>query len=176
MLLEVLLAGSDDLDGSELEAAVLEAGDDGANKATLSVWSVHCYPNTVHPAIETYAAIAADHGVVHTWTPSGLIAMKLFPTVSYTALQVLPLTEALRGGQTYVCSVVMFAVWRVSMFFRRWLLSLGPSFEKMGGSGMPDGNEEELDADILALKFSWTVVGGVCCVGAGSSWVAQAAV
>jgi hypothetical protein len=37
VLLEVLLAGGDELDGSELEAAVLEAGDDGANEATL--WS-----------------------------------------------------------------------------------------------------------------------------------------
>lgn len=35
VLLEVLLGGSDKLDGSELEAAVLEAGDDVANEATL---------------------------------------------------------------------------------------------------------------------------------------------
>ena len=40
MLLEVLLAGSDELDSSKLEAAVLEARDDGANKATLCIESV----------------------------------------------------------------------------------------------------------------------------------------
>ena len=38
MLLEVLLGGSDHLDARELEAAVLEAGDDGADEATL--WGV----------------------------------------------------------------------------------------------------------------------------------------
>jgi hypothetical protein len=35
VLLEVLLGGADELDGGELEAAVLEAGDDGANEAAL---------------------------------------------------------------------------------------------------------------------------------------------
>jgi hypothetical protein len=35
VLLEVLLGGSDELDSSDLEAAVLEAGDDGANEAAL---------------------------------------------------------------------------------------------------------------------------------------------
>jgi hypothetical protein len=35
VLLEVLLGGSDHLDTSELEAAVLEAGDDGTDEATL---------------------------------------------------------------------------------------------------------------------------------------------
>lgn len=35
MLLEVLLGGSDELDGGELEAAVLEAGDDGSYESTL---------------------------------------------------------------------------------------------------------------------------------------------
>lgn len=35
VLLKVLLSGSAELDGSELEAAVLEAGDDGTNEATL---------------------------------------------------------------------------------------------------------------------------------------------
>ena len=42
VLLEVLLAGSAELDGSELEAAVLEAGDDGTNEATLGAESVRC--------------------------------------------------------------------------------------------------------------------------------------
>ena len=40
VLLEVLLAGSGELDGRELEAAVLEAGDDGTNEATLMSMSV----------------------------------------------------------------------------------------------------------------------------------------
>jgi hypothetical protein len=35
VLLEVLLGGGDELDGCELEAAVLEAGDDGADKTAL---------------------------------------------------------------------------------------------------------------------------------------------
>ena len=35
VLLEVLLRGSDELDGGELEAAVLEAGDDGTDQAAL---------------------------------------------------------------------------------------------------------------------------------------------
>jgi hypothetical protein len=35
VLLEVLLGGSDELDGSKLEATVLEARDDGADQATL---------------------------------------------------------------------------------------------------------------------------------------------
>jgi hypothetical protein len=35
VLLEVGLAGRAELDSSELEAAVLEAGDDGANESTL---------------------------------------------------------------------------------------------------------------------------------------------
>lgn len=35
VVLEVLLAGSDELDGSKLEAAALEARDDGSNEATL---------------------------------------------------------------------------------------------------------------------------------------------
>ena len=42
MLLEVLLSGSAELDSSELEAAVLEAGDDGTNEATLGAESVCC--------------------------------------------------------------------------------------------------------------------------------------
>lgn len=35
VLLEVLLGGSDELDGRELEATVLEARDDGSDQATL---------------------------------------------------------------------------------------------------------------------------------------------
>ena len=43
VLLEVLLAGLDELDGSELEAAALEALDDGTNEATLCIESVYRY-------------------------------------------------------------------------------------------------------------------------------------
>lgn len=43
MLLEVLLGGSDELDGGELEAAVLEAGDDGTNEAALGVFVSICF-------------------------------------------------------------------------------------------------------------------------------------
>lgn len=42
MLLKVLLGGSDELDGNELEAAVLEAGDDGADQAALGTRSADC--------------------------------------------------------------------------------------------------------------------------------------
>jgi hypothetical protein len=35
VLLEVLLGGGDELDGRELEATVLEAGDDGTDEAAL---------------------------------------------------------------------------------------------------------------------------------------------
>lgn len=35
MLLKVLLGGGNELDGSELEATVLEARDDGSDEATL---------------------------------------------------------------------------------------------------------------------------------------------
>jgi hypothetical protein len=40
VLLEVLLGGSDELDGGELEAAVLEAGDDGADETALKYVSM----------------------------------------------------------------------------------------------------------------------------------------
>ena len=40
MLLQVLLAGADHLDGHELVAALLEAGDDVADEAALDVVSV----------------------------------------------------------------------------------------------------------------------------------------
>jgi hypothetical protein len=39
VLLEVLLGGGDELDGGELEAAALEAGDDGADEAALGIVS-----------------------------------------------------------------------------------------------------------------------------------------
>jgi hypothetical protein len=40
VLLEVLLGGSNELDGGELEAAVLEAGDDGADETALKYVSM----------------------------------------------------------------------------------------------------------------------------------------
>jgi hypothetical protein len=41
VLLKVLLGGGDELDGRELEAAVLEAGDNGADETALRM-SVRC--------------------------------------------------------------------------------------------------------------------------------------
>ena len=50
MLLEVLLGWGGELDSSELEAAVLEAGDDGTDEATLCVLSAgDCF--TVEEAV-----------------------------------------------------------------------------------------------------------------------------
>ena len=43
VLLEVLLGGLDHLDTGELEAAVLEAGDDGTDEATLLSMLVVCF-------------------------------------------------------------------------------------------------------------------------------------
>ena len=49
MLLEVLLAGAGELDGGELEAAVLETLDDGADKSTLySVLALHLLLKKTH--------------------------------------------------------------------------------------------------------------------------------
>jgi hypothetical protein len=62
VLLQVLLAGADHLDGHELVAALLEAGDDVADEAALDVVSV----------LPSWAG-----GFSLTWTPSGLTAMKL---------------------------------------------------------------------------------------------------
>ena len=84
MLLEVLLGGSDELDGNELEAvshiricrerrrrcivpSVLEAGEDGADETTLGRIS-YKFAQEHLSLIELLAL---------TWTPSGLMAMKL---------------------------------------------------------------------------------------------------
>lgn len=83
VLLEVLLAGSAELHGNELEAAVLEARDDGANEATLggSVSETHSIDDlTVH---SSQSRPRDSH--IRTWTPSGLMAMKLRQSVSFTA-------------------------------------------------------------------------------------------
>ena len=71
-------------------------------------------------------------------------------------------------GPTYVCSVVMasnsrcFAAF-ASMFLRRKPLSLGPSLAKIGGSGMPEGNWEEVLSleDIKILRIGLGGVAGV---------------
>lgn len=83
MLLEVLLGGGHELDSDELVAmqslardgvvekvswgvpSALEAHDDLADEATLE----YC----VNGVMLVFACV-----VMHTWTPSGLIAMKLF--------------------------------------------------------------------------------------------------
>ena len=71
MLLEVLLGGRGQLDGSELVAPPLEAANDLADEATLDSKSVTAMGR----------AVVLSFG--HTWTPSGLTAMKLLsPSVS----------------------------------------------------------------------------------------------
>ena len=92
-----------------------------------------------------------------------MIAMKLFPTVSYTALrQFTPPERGIDGLNirllgSHVCGVEGFDV----------LSKMASRFEKMGGLGMPEGKEEESDADILALKFFWYSWWG-CIVGASA--------
>lgn len=75
VLLEVLLAGGGELHGNELEATVLEARDDGADESTLDVVST------------CWSIVQALHGprwsCIHTWTPSGLMAMKLEQSISF---------------------------------------------------------------------------------------------
>ena len=116
VLLEVLLAGLGELDGSELEAAVLEALDDGTNEATLYTDQHTIYLLRRCIAIEMYATTAIVRGVWRTWTPSGLIAMKLFPTISYTAFRLFtPLRRAIEGQDvrllgSHVCGVEGFDV------------------------------------------------------------------
>jgi hypothetical protein len=123
VLLEVLLAGLAELDSSKLEATALEALDDGTNEATLGGGSVCYIANNLlrSVAIDIYAAIALNHGVVHTWTPSGLIAMKLFPTVSYTAFQVCTPRQGAIEGRNIRLLGSHFGGRRFSMFLRRCL-------------------------------------------------------
>jgi len=66
VLLEVLLGGGHELDGDELVAAALEAEDDFADETALSSLSANPHPRN------TLCVVG------YTWTPSGLIAMKLF--------------------------------------------------------------------------------------------------
>lgn len=77
VLLKVLLGGSDELDGGKLEATVLEARDDGANQAallTVSVIDAREDGGAGQSALEERGALLWEE---HTWTPSGLMAMKL---------------------------------------------------------------------------------------------------
>lgn len=65
-----------------------------------------------------------------------------------TQLQVLRSSGEATTTATYVCSVVIlaadcsFALWRSMLCLRR-ALSLGPRWEKIGGSGLEEGGEEE---------------------------------
>lgn len=81
MLLEVLLAGGGELHGNELEATVLEARDDGANESTLVgiVSKKRSIARGLHGASWNRLA----ESCIHTWTPSGLMAMKLEQLVSF---------------------------------------------------------------------------------------------
>lgn len=75
MSLEVLLAGGGELHGNQLEATVLEAGDDGTNESTLGT-DVSEYSSIGDQTGHCCCIQFVDH-CVHTWTPSGLMAMKL---------------------------------------------------------------------------------------------------
>lgn len=55
VLLEVLLGGSGELEGSKLEAAVLETRDDGADKATLAQDRL--------AGVGIFRVVDGDHGV-----------------------------------------------------------------------------------------------------------------
>jgi hypothetical protein len=70
VLLEVLLGGSDELDGCELEAAVLEAGDDGANEAALGDVSIVCSDGTNYLAIAASYAIEVETSTIKNETPT----------------------------------------------------------------------------------------------------------
>jgi hypothetical protein len=82
VLLEVLLAGGGELHGNELEAAVLEARDDGANESTLILWLVYCFQLSCRFIFRDGIGFGGYY--IHTWTPSGLMAMKLEQFVSLT--------------------------------------------------------------------------------------------
>lgn len=82
VLLKVLLGGGGELDGGKLEAAGLEAGDDGADEATLGncqhvAWK-RMMEGTIEGEREDQRAKGRWNEGCRTWTPSGLIAMKLY--------------------------------------------------------------------------------------------------
>lgn len=82
MLLEVLLARGGELHGNELEATVLEARDDGSNEATLVDAVSKC--RSIAELFRVRYGFKSKGGCVRTWTPSGLMAMKLEQLISFT--------------------------------------------------------------------------------------------
>jgi hypothetical protein len=139
----MLLGWRNELNSRELEAAVLEARDDGTDEATL--------PR--HPLASYTTSIAFNQ---HTWTPSGLIAMNLSKLLASP-----PNPPTPHQGRTHVCSVVMLTKCCCSMFWRKCDLSLGPRRAKIGGSAMPEGNWGE-DIELSWEFFKGTVSGVVC--------------
>ena len=75
MGLQVLLAGGNELQGNELEATVLEAGDDGTNKSTLAV--MISFYSSIDNLTKFLFLNQTQWKAFRTWTPSGLMAMKL---------------------------------------------------------------------------------------------------
>jgi hypothetical protein len=76
MLLEVGLSGGDELEGDKLVAALLKAGDDVADKATLvRSASQQGKKKGKNELVRLFGSLLVE--VFLTWTPSGLIAMKL---------------------------------------------------------------------------------------------------
>lgn len=83
--LQVLLARGGELHGNELEATVLEAGDDGTNESTLG--GIVSYYSSIDGLTEDRSFYRPEESYIRTWTPSGLMAMKLDKPVSFTARQ-----------------------------------------------------------------------------------------
>lgn len=82
MLLEVLLAGSAQLHGNELEATHLEARDNRANETTLGTRVSES--RSIDEVVVSRSQLRPRGSHIRTWTPSGLIAMKLRQLVSFT--------------------------------------------------------------------------------------------
>jgi hypothetical protein len=107
VLLEVLLAGGGELHSNELEATVLEARDDGANESTLvEIVSICC---AIVQALHSSSWMWFAGRCIHTWTPSGLMAMKLEQLISLTGMmRVIAINrkdyDARLVQGTYVCS------------------------------------------------------------------------
>jgi hypothetical protein len=69
VLLEVLLGGRDELDGCELEAAVLEAGDDWADQAALGNVRIASSDGDGYPALTVSDAIGTETSAIGRETP-----------------------------------------------------------------------------------------------------------